>query len=54
VSDNIHFYPVPTELVQIEPHWRGYEFIPIDNQIIVNPQTHQMLLFSTLDDLDAA
>jgi hypothetical protein len=44
VSDNVHFYPVPTELVQIQPHWRGYEFILVGNQIIVvNPQTHQIV-----------
>jgi hypothetical protein len=35
---------VPTELVQIQPHWRGYEFILVGNQIIVvNPQTHQIV-----------
>jgi hypothetical protein len=44
VSDNVHFYPVPTELVQIQPHWRGYEFILVGDQIIVvNPQTHQIV-----------
>jgi len=44
VSDNVHFYPVPTELVQIQPHWRGYQFFLVANQIIVvNPQTHQIV-----------
>jgi hypothetical protein len=44
VSDNVHFYPVPAELVQIQPHWRGYEFILVGDQIIVvNPQTHQIV-----------
>ncbi len=44
VSDNVHFYPVPMELVQIQPHWRGYQFFLVGNQIIVvNPQTHQIV-----------
>jgi hypothetical protein len=44
VSDNVHFYPLPVELVQIQPHWRGYQFFLVGNQIIVvNPQTHQIV-----------
>jgi hypothetical protein len=44
VSDNVHFYPVPAELVRIQPHWRGYEFFLVGNQIIVvNPQTRQIV-----------
>jgi hypothetical protein len=44
VSDNVHFYPVPAELVRIQPHWRGYEFFMVGNQIIVvNPQTRQIV-----------
>src|ERR1700730_1475017 len=44
VSDNVHFYPLPAELVQIQPHWRGYQFFLVGNQIIVvNPQTHQIV-----------
>jgi hypothetical protein len=44
VSDNVHFYPVPAELVQIQPHWRGYQFFLVGDQIIVvNPQTHQIV-----------
>jgi hypothetical protein len=49
VSDNVHFYPIPAELVQIQPRWRGYQFFLVGNQIIVvNPQTHQIV-----DILDA-
>jgi Protein of unknown function (DUF1236) len=44
VTDNVHFYPVPSELVQIQPHWRGYQFFLVGDQIIVvNPQTHQIV-----------
>jgi hypothetical protein len=44
VSDNVHFYPMPAELVQIQPHWRGYQFFLVGNQIIVvNPRTHQIV-----------
>jgi hypothetical protein len=43
-STGVRFYPVPVELVQIYPSWRGYDFILVGDQIIVvNPRTHEIV-----------
>ena len=49
VPRTVNFYPVPFELVQIYPGWRGYDFFLVGDQIIVaNPRT-----LGTLAVLDA-
>jgi Protein of unknown function (DUF1236) len=41
---NVHFYPVPTEVVTIYPEWRGYEFIMVNGRIvIVEPSTYEIV-----------
>jgi hypothetical protein len=42
--ENVHFYPVPTEVVTIYPEWRGYEFIMVNGRIvIVEPSTYEIV-----------
>jgi Protein of unknown function (DUF1236) len=42
--ENVHFYPVPTEIVTIYPQWRGYEFIMVNGRIvIVEPSTYEIV-----------
>jgi hypothetical protein len=44
VPRTVRFYPVPVELVQIYPSWRGYDFFLVGNQIIVvNPRTLEIV-----------
>jgi hypothetical protein len=44
VRRTVRFYPVPVELVQIYPHWRGYDYILVGDQIIVvNPRTQEIV-----------
>jgi hypothetical protein len=44
VPRTVRFYRVPVELVQIYPHWRGYDYFLVGDQIIVvNPRTHQIV-----------
>ena len=44
VPRTVRFYPVPVELVQIYPSWRGYDFFLVGDQIIVvNPRTHEIV-----------
>jgi hypothetical protein len=44
VPRTVHFYPVPVELVHIYPHWRGYDYFLVGDQIIVvNPRTHHIV-----------
>jgi Protein of unknown function (DUF1236) len=44
VPRTVHFYPVPDELVQMYPSWRGYDFFLVGDQIIVvNPRTLEIV-----------
>jgi hypothetical protein len=44
VPRSVHFYPLPVELVQIYPSWRGYDFFLVGDQIIVvNPRTLEIV-----------
>jgi len=44
VPRTVRFYRVPVELVQIYPHWGGYDYFLVGDQIIVvNPRTHQIV-----------
>ena len=44
VPRTVRFYPVPVELVQIYPSWRGYDFFLVGDQIIVvNPRTREIV-----------
>lgn len=44
VPTSVHFYPVPTRVVEIYPEWRGYEFILVGGRyIIVQPETHEIV-----------
>lgn len=44
VPRELSFHPLPTEIVNIYPDWRGHEFILVRNQIIVvDPQTFEIV-----------
>ncbi len=44
VPRDVRFYPLPREVVTIYPEWRGYEFILVNNQIIViDPRTFEIV-----------
>ena len=44
VPASVHFYPLPTEVVEIYPEWRGYDYILVGDQIIVvDPRTHEIV-----------
>jgi hypothetical protein len=44
VPRDVSFHPLPTEIVTIYPDWRGYEFILVNDQIVVvNPQTLEIV-----------
>jgi hypothetical protein len=41
VPSSVHVYPLPTEVVEVYPEWRGYDYILVgDEIIIVNPRNH--------------
>jgi hypothetical protein len=40
VPRSVHVYPVPAEVVEIYPEWRGYNFVLVNDQIvIIDPAT---------------
>jgi hypothetical protein len=42
--DGVRYYPLPTEVVTVYPEWRGYEFIVVNDQIIViEPSTYEIV-----------
>jgi hypothetical protein len=44
VPRDVRFYPLPREVVTIYPEWRGYEFVLVNNQIIViDPRTFEIV-----------
>jgi hypothetical protein len=44
VPRSVHFYPVPEEMVHFYPHWRGYDYFLVGDEIlVVNPRTHEIV-----------
>lgn len=44
VPRGVEFHPLPVEVVNIYPDWRGYEFILVNDQIlVVNPRTLEIV-----------
>ena len=44
VPREVHFHPLPTEIVTVYPDWRGYEFFMVrDEIVVVNPRTLEIV-----------
>jgi Protein of unknown function (DUF1236) len=44
VPASVHFYPLPVEVVDVYPEWRGYDYILVGDQIIVvDPHDHEII-----------
>jgi hypothetical protein len=44
VPRDVSFHPLPAEVVTIYPEWRGYEFILVNDQIVVvDPRTFEIV-----------
>ena len=44
VPRDMSFHPLPAEIVTIYPEWRGYEFILVNNQIlVVDPRSFEIV-----------
>jgi hypothetical protein len=48
VPREVHFRPLPTEIVTVYPDWRGYEFFLVRDQIIV-VDPHSLEIVAVLD-----
>ena len=41
---SVHLYPVPVQVVEVYPEWRGFNYILVGDQIIVvDPRTHEIV-----------
>jgi hypothetical protein len=44
VPRSVHFYRMPDEMVYYYPHWRGYDYFLVGDEIfVVNPRTHEIV-----------
>lgn len=44
VPPEVHYYPLPTEVVTIYPEWRGYNYILVGGQVLViDPDTREIV-----------
>jgi hypothetical protein len=44
VPRTVSFYPLPTQIVEIYPAWRGYEFFLVRNEVVVvDPNTLEII-----------
>jgi hypothetical protein len=40
----VHLYPLPVQVIEVYPAWRGFEYILVGDQIvIINPRTHEIV-----------
>ncbi|MBB5045873.1 hypothetical protein HNR60_000608 [Rhodopseudomonas rhenobacensis] len=44
VPREVHFHPLPTEIISVYPDWRGYEFFLVRDQIVVvDPRSFEIV-----------
>jgi hypothetical protein len=44
VPASVHLYPLPVQVIEVYPAWRGFEYILVGDQIvIINPRTHEIV-----------
>lgn len=44
IPPSVHVYPLPVEVVEVYPEWRGYDYILVGDEIvIINPRTHEIV-----------
>jgi len=44
IPTNVRLYPLPVEVVEVYPEWRGYDYILVGDQIVViDPRTHEIV-----------
>jgi len=44
IPESVHLHPLPVEVVNVYPEWRGYDYILVEDQIVVvDPRTHEIV-----------
>jgi len=48
VPTSVHFYPLPTQVIEVYPQWRGYDYILVGEEIlIIDPGSHEIVAVLT-------
>ena len=44
IPEHVHLYPLPVEVVDVYPEWRGFDYILVGDEILViDPGTHEIV-----------
>ncbi|HET7806490.1 MAG TPA: DUF1236 domain-containing protein [Pseudolabrys sp.] len=44
IPASVHLYPLPVQVVEVYPEWRGFNYILVGDQIVViDPRTHEIV-----------
>jgi hypothetical protein len=44
IPESVHLYPLPVQVVEVYPEWRGFDYILVGDQIvIISPRTHEIV-----------
>jgi len=44
IPASVHFYPLPAQVIEVYPEWRGYNYILVSDEIlIIDPGSHEIV-----------
>ena len=44
IPASVHLYPLPVQVIEVYPEWRGFSYILVGDQIVViSPRTHEIV-----------
>src|SRR5262245_15623317 len=44
IPTSVHVYPLPVQVIEVYPEWRGFSYILVGDQIvIISPRTHEIV-----------
>jgi hypothetical protein len=44
IPATVHLYPLPVEVINIYPEWRGYDYVLVGDEIVViDPRSHEIV-----------
>ena len=44
LPESVRLYPLPAQVIEVYPEWRGLEYILVGNQIaVIDPRTHEIV-----------
>jgi hypothetical protein len=44
IPSHVHLYPLPVEVINIYPEWRGYDYVLVgDTIVVIDPRSHEIV-----------